>query len=89
LEVSALCALSAAHLAVLDEPTAVRARRTVGTDRTAPVEQSLLMNIMPILSRRRSAGIRHSIAQFCQVQGDGLPPLSPETAALAAFLRGG
>jgi len=26
----------------------------------------MLMNIMPILSRRRSAGIRHNIAQFCQ-----------------------
>jgi hypothetical protein len=24
------------------------------------------MNIMPILSRRGSAGIRHNIAQFCQ-----------------------
>jgi hypothetical protein len=32
----------------------------------APVEVSMLMNIVPILSRRRSTGIRHNIAQFCQ-----------------------
>jgi hypothetical protein len=29
-------------------------------------EASMLMNIMPILSRRRSVGIRHNIAQACQ-----------------------
>jgi len=35
-------------------------------DRAAALETSMLMNIMPILSRRSSAGIRHNIAQFCQ-----------------------
>jgi hypothetical protein len=29
-------------------------------------EASMVMNIMPILCRPRSAGIRHNIAQFCQ-----------------------
>jgi hypothetical protein len=56
-------------------------------DGAAALETSMLMNIMPILSRRRSAGIRHNIAQFCQVQGDVLLALSPEAAAVAAFLR--
>jgi hypothetical protein len=32
-------------------------------DRGAPGEESMLMNIMPILCRRRSAGISHNIAQ--------------------------
>jgi len=31
-------------------------------------EASMVMNIMPILSRPRSAGIRHNIAQFCQAR---------------------
>jgi hypothetical protein len=59
-------ALSAAHL------TAMKSRRQsvrvvpAAADRVAPVEVSMLMNIVPILSRRRSAGIRHNIAQFCQ-----------------------
>jgi len=35
-------------------------------ERAATLEASMLMDIMPILSRRRSAGIRHNIAQFCQ-----------------------
>jgi hypothetical protein len=32
----------------------------------ATLEVSMLMNIMPILSRRRSVRIRHNIAQDCQ-----------------------
>jgi hypothetical protein len=56
-------------------------------DCAAALEASMVMNILPILSRRRSADIRHNIAQFCQVQGDVLPTLSPQAAAVAAFLR--
>jgi hypothetical protein len=41
-------------------------------NRAAPVEASMPMNIMPILSRRRSAGIRHNIAQFCQAASVGV-----------------
>jgi hypothetical protein len=48
----------------MDELTAGCARRTRATSvRAAPDEASMLMNIMPILSRRRSAGINHNIAQ--------------------------
>jgi hypothetical protein len=35
-------------------------------ERAATLEVSMLMNIMPILSRRRSVKIRHNIAQDCQ-----------------------
>jgi hypothetical protein len=35
-------------------------------ERAATLEVSMLMNIMPILSRRRSVRIRHNIAQDCQ-----------------------
>jgi hypothetical protein len=38
------------------------------TDRAAPDEASMLMNIMPILCRRRSAGISHNIAQERQAK---------------------
>jgi hypothetical protein len=40
--------------------------QVVDDERAAPLKASMLMNIMPILSRRRSAGIRHNIAQDCQ-----------------------
>ena len=51
----------------------VRTLPAAATDRGAPVEESMLMNIMPILCRRRSAGISHNIAQERQVQ-DGHHP---------------
>jgi len=51
-------ALAYVGLANLDRITIVAT-----TDRAAPDEASMLMNIMPILSPRRSAGINHNIAQ--------------------------
>ena len=45
---------------------AERAVQAADDERAAPLEASMSMSIMPILSRRRSAGIRHNIAQFCQ-----------------------
>jgi hypothetical protein len=69
LEISGISGISAAHLAVPDEPTAVRVRRNgSGPDRGAPVKESLLMNIIPILCRRRSAAISHNIAQERQAK---------------------
>jgi hypothetical protein len=63
--VSDLSALSAPSLKIQapldDGPRASsRWRRPVAA---APVEASMPMNIMPILCRRRSAGISHNIAQ--------------------------
>jgi hypothetical protein len=46
----------------------VRVVPAAATDRGAPVEESLRMNIMPILCRRRSAGISHNIAQERQAK---------------------
>jgi hypothetical protein len=48
------------------QPQAKRVVQAADDERAAPPEASMSMNIMPILSRRRSAGIRHNIAQFCQ-----------------------
>jgi len=51
----------------------VRVVPLAAVDRAVPVEASRLMNIMPILSRRRSASIRHNIAQDCQERNVGTP----------------
>jgi hypothetical protein len=45
----------------------VRIVPAAAAGRAAPAEESMLMNIMPILGRRRSAGISHNIAQERQV----------------------
>jgi len=45
---------------------AERVVQAADDERAAPLEASMSMNIMPILSRRRSADIRHNIAQACQ-----------------------
>jgi hypothetical protein len=46
----------------------VRVVPAAAADRAAPIEEAMLMNIMPILCRRRSAEISHNIAQERQEQ---------------------
>jgi hypothetical protein len=49
---------------VIEEPTGLgRVVQEAGDERTAAFEASMLTNILPILSRRRSADIRHNMAQ--------------------------
>ncbi|HEX9524889.1 MAG TPA: hypothetical protein VF949_18070, partial [Reyranella sp.] len=40
--------------------------------RAVALEASMLMNIMPILSRRRSTDIRHNIAHICQAEPENI-----------------
>src|SRR6267154_2833781 len=55
-----------------------------GADCAAPVEGSMPMNIMPILCRPRSAGIRHNIAQFCQASCRSVRRTAPNKYAPGA-----
>ncbi len=48
-------------------------RVAAGNEHAATLAALTAMYIMPILSRRKSADIRHNIAQFCQ-GGSFLPP---------------
>jgi hypothetical protein len=75
----------------------VRVVSAAAADRAAPAEASMLMNIMPILCRRRSAGISHNIAQERQEQrviGDQnntFPPAwrPPESAERRSYTMSG
>ena len=68
-------ALSAGHLAAMRRRRpAARIVPATAADRAAPDEASLVMNIMPILSQRRSAGISHNIAQERQEENVGGEP---------------
>jgi len=70
--VSDLCALSAPHWAALDQPTAVRVRRA-GSGRSRCAHWGVDADEhLADLSRRRSAGISHNIAQ--ERQADSASP---------------
>src|SRR5260370_11975713 len=45
--------------------------------RAVALEASMLMNIMPILSRRRSTDIPHNIAHICQPEDQTISKIAP------------
>src|SRR5260370_19334992 len=57
--------------------------------RDVALEASMLMNIMPILSRRRSTGIRHNIAHICQAEGENISRMASmaQPCTLAVFTK--
>src|SRR5260370_23115959 len=57
--------------------------------RAVALEASMLMNIMPILSRRRSTDIRHNIAHICQAEPENISRMASRAHlhTLAVFTK--
>jgi hypothetical protein len=65
-------------------PPTERVVQAADEARAVALETPMLMKVMPIPCRRRSADIRHNIAQFCQAQS-----VETRRKGILAYRRGG